>query len=67
VIVTRAVVKNHRYLRDQGLPHSKSVASVLLPRGTPRGAEHFIGGLLASAMAAASLASTGFRRRTRAA
>lgn len=35
VVVTRHDAKNHRYLRDRGLPHSPTVASVLLPRRWP--------------------------------
>lgn len=32
VIVTATLVRQHRYRRDHGLPHSPNVAAVLLPR-----------------------------------
>lgn len=31
VMVTRGLVKRHRYLQDHGLPFSKSVANVIIP------------------------------------
>jgi hypothetical protein len=30
-VVSKAIVKNHRYLRAHGLPHSPSIANVYMP------------------------------------
>lgn len=37
VVVRKVDVKRHRYLRDHGLPHSPSMAAVVLPGETVSG------------------------------